>query len=351
MKKEILIKFLNNQCSEKELDEIIQWINTESMNKVSIDWVHDVWESCKESDREINIENFNVILNKIQEKTEFENKVNKRSFKYSGFINQLYRAAAIILIPLLALSLYTLSQKKQQLATYANFVPDSLEVITPYGSKTKVQLSDGTEVYLNYGSSLKYPRIFSGKTREVILSGEGYFNVATNHKIPFVVNVGGFKVNAVGTSFNVSANPDNNIIETTLIEGKVVLKFAQENGSDETIGIMEPGQHLKYNIETGAVSSTKGNVEKFVAWKEGKLIFEDTPITQVAEKLGSMFNVDIEISDNAKDYNYTVTFIDEPLFQILDLMTIATPIKYTAFPREKLPDGSYSKQKIIIDKN
>ena len=63
-----------------------------------------------------------------------------------------------------------------------------------------------------------------------------------------------------------------------------------------------------------------------------------------------MFNVDIEVSDDIKDYIYTVTFVDEPLFQILDLMTIATPVTYDALPRKKLPDGTFSKQKIIIQK-
>lgn len=354
MKKDILIKFLNNKCSEEELKEIIQWINTESLNRESIDWGFKVWNSYKESDMEKNIENFNIILDKIQEKTESENKANKYidkiSFKYSKFIYQIYRAAAIILIPVIALLLYTLFQKKQQLVTYTSLVPDSLEVCTPYGSRTTVQLSDGSSVHLNYGSSLKYPIFFSGNTREVILTGEGYFDVITNLEKPFIVNINSIQVKATGTSFNVSAYHDEDIIEATLVEGKVILEHLSGTKEKKIIGSMNPGQHLKYNIKTGTMSSTKGSIEKFIAWKEGKLIFEDTPITQVAEKLSSMFNVDIEVSDNVNDYIYTVTFIDEPLFQILDLMTIATPVKYTAFPREKLPDGSYSKQKIIIEK-
>ncbi len=80
------------------------------------------------------------------------------------------------------------------------------------------------------------------------------------------------------------------------------------------------------------------------------LVFEDTPIEEIADKLGLMFNVEIIVADNAKDFTYSVTFIDEPLYQILDLMTIATPVKYKICTRKKLSDGTYSKQVIKIER-
>ena len=88
--------------------------------------------------------------------------------------------------------------------------------------------------------------------------------------------------------------------------------------------------------------------DKYIAWKDGKLVFENEDLTQVAARLNRLFNVDIIIDDNVKEYTYTVTFVDEPLFQILHLMTVAAPVNYKALPRKKLPDGTYSKQKIII---
>ncbi len=108
---------------------------------------------------------------------------------------------------------------------------------------------------------------------------------------------------------------------------------------------MEPGQHVNYNLKTGMVSCTKGNVEKYIAWKEGKMVFEDTPITQVAERLSRMFNVDIEVADDVKDYIYTVTFVDEPLFQILDLMTIATPVAIKRFPGKNYLTAHFQSKK------
>jgi len=157
-------------------------------------------------------------------------------------------------------------------------------------------------------------------------------------------------VKALGTAFNVLAYPGEEVVATTLVSGKVLLEQTGSNGKTTAIGGMKPGQHVNYHVKTGAVSSSMGSTEKYIAWKDGKLVFEDASISQVTERLSRMFNVDIEVADDIKDYIYTVTFIDEPLFQILDLMTIATPVSYKALPRKKLPDGTFSKQKIIISK-
>lgn len=260
------------------------------------------------------------------------------------------RAAAILLLPVLAVLFYTLTENISIKSQYTSAAADSLEIIAPVGSRSVVQLSDGSQVHLNYGSKIKYPLFFSGETRDVVLEGEGFFEVAHNPEKPFIVKVGDIHVKALGTEFNVLAYPEDNVIQTTLVNGKVVLEQSVADGESKLIGSMVPGQHVKYNWETETISSSKGSVERYIAWKDGKLIFEDTPISEVADKLSRMFNVDIEVDKEIEDYIYTVTFNNEPLFQILDLMTIATPVKYTSLPRKKLSDGTYSKQKIIITK-
>lgn len=354
MKKEIIERFLNNQCTKEELDEVIRWVNTNALDEESVKQAFDDWKSFHENEKIVDNEKFDLLYKKIQQRIDRESISYKQFIKESSatsvFITWLTRAAAILLIPLLGFLFYTLSEKKKVSEKYASLTTDTLEIVAPIGSRTKVQLPDGTIVHLNYGSSLRYPQIFSGKTRDVILSGEGYFDVVSNPEKPFIVNTCKLKVVALGTSFNVFAYPGEKVIETTLVKGKVVLEKSMDGRNDKTIGIMKPGQHLNYNTKTGAIAVSEGNIEKYIGWKEGKLIFEDTPITEVAEKLSRMFNVNIEVSDDVKDYIYTVTLVDEPLYQILDLMVIATPVKYKAFPRKKLPDGSYSKQKIIITK-
>lgn len=345
MKKDTIIKFLNNRCTDDELEEVIQWAKTKALDKESESWGFDDWESYQTEYHLGDDEKYSLLFDKIQRKIG-----EKRSSGLTLFTTWLTRAAAILLIPILSLLLYTLSEKRVESSIYANHAVDSLEIIAPVGSRTVVQLSDGSLVHLNYGSKIKYPHIFSGDSREVKLTGEGYFDVTHNPDKPFIVKTEKLNVKALGTAFNVLAYPNDNVIETTLVNGKVILEQKEANGKIKSIGAMVPGQHLSYNIKSGAIYSTKGSIEEYIAWKDGRLVFENASIYQIAERLERMFNVEIEVSDDIKDYLYTVTFIDEPLFQILDLMTIATPVSYRVLPREKLPDGTFSKQKVTIKK-
>jgi transmembrane sensor len=353
MTRDILIKFINNRCTEAELDEVVRWAESEASNDDYRKLGFENWNSYQVNEDAWHDEKFSNLFEKIQQKIDqnsrqAENRTTSAK-NASLLITWLTRAAAILLLPVLAFLFYTLSEKDMITGQYTQMVVDSLEIVAPIGSRTVVHLSDGSEVHLNYGSRLKYPQIFTGDSREVKLTGEGYFDVAHNPEKPFTVNTGGLKIKALGTSFNVNAYPEDNV-ETTLVNGKVVIEKSKENGIAKTIGAMVPGQHVSYNTKTGAVTSSIGSVEKYIAWKAGKMVFEDAPINYVAERLSRMFNVEIEIKENAMDFLYTVTFVDEPLYQILDLMAIATPVKYQIMQRKRLPDGTYSKQKIFIEK-
>jgi ferric-dicitrate binding protein FerR (iron transport regulator) len=354
MTKELLKKFLNDSCTDDELKEVISWVGTDAFNDESKNWGIQNWESNRVDENLGDSEKFNSLLDKIHHKINIENHKQtiqkSKSSSIKLFTTWITRAAAILLLPVIGLHFYTVSENASEAAKYASLAVDSLEIIAPIGSRTVVQLTDGSEVHLNYGSKLKYPQIFSGDTREVVLSGEGYFNVAHNPEKPFIVKTGKLDIKALGTAFNVFAYADVDIIKTTLVEGKVVLEHPGKNCKEKTIGGMVPGQHVAYNTNTGAIFSSEGDIEKYIAWKDGKLVFANESLDQVADRLSRMFNVDIKIEDDIKDFTYTVTIVDEPLFQILDLISMATPVSYRALPRNKLPDGTFSKQKIIIEK-
>lgn len=349
MKKELLIKYLNNQCSEPELNEVLNWFKTEALsnegNKLSLE----IWHTLPESNTLNEDEDFIAIFEKIQERIDNNKSEEKKGKLIPLIFNWTVRVAAILLLPALTFLFYIVSENNIKSERYANLASDTLEVAAPLGSKTTVMLSDGSEVQLNHGSKIKYPHFFSGNSRDVILSGEGFFKIAHNPQKPFIVKAKSVNVKAVGTIFNVSAYPGNDIIETTLVSGKVILEQVKKDGQIRNIGSMKPGLHVSYDMQSGSVKSNEGSIEEYIAWTEGKLIFNDTPIVDVIGKLGVKFNVDFEVKDNIKNYRYTVTFSDDPLFQILDLMAIATPITYKILPREKLPDGTYSKQKIILE--
>jgi ferric-dicitrate binding protein FerR (iron transport regulator) len=352
MTKELLIKFLNNRCTSEELGEVIEWVNSKALREKEMNFSFDDWNSYAEESKFEHSEKFDALLDKIHHKINIENSQNKsvagKKATMSLFAFWLTRAAAILLLPVLAFLTYTLYTNNIEHEKLMALGEDTIEIVAPIGSRTLVHLSDGSEVHLNYGSKICYPQKFIGDTREVVLVGEGYFKVAHNPEKPFIVKTGKLNIKALGTSFNVNAYPETNEIATTLVNGKVVLEKTTLTGEAIFVGVMKPGQHVSYNTCSEKAVLCKGNIEKYIAWKDGKLMFDNESIALVVDKLSRMFNVDIEVADEVKDYTYTVTFVDEPLFQILDLMTVATRVTYEILPRNKQPDGTFSKQKIII---
>ena len=258
MIKETIIKFLNNSCTDAELNEVIHWANEEALNEADKKWAFEDWNSYQMDDDFWDEEKFSVLFDKIQNKIDIDyrkHKISKnKSSKFYFFTTWLTRAAAILLMPILAFLFYTISENKSESIKYTNsLVVDSLEITAPIGSRTMVQLSDGSKVYLNYGSKLKYPQNFSGNTREVILLGEGYFDVTHNLEKPFIVHTEKLKIKALGTIFNVQAYPEDGSISTTLVDGKVAIEQYEANGYIKTIGTMAPGQHVTYNVKTEVV--------------------------------------------------------------------------------------------------
>ena len=355
MTKELLEKFLSNGCTPKEVEEVMRWAQKDALSGAGRELAYNDWNSfgAISPDKEVlTNKKFSTLLDKIHHRININrNTVKDRPAKaISLMMTRLTRAAAMLLIPVLLVLFYVLSKGSFNGNNATGSVVDSLEIIAPIGSRTIFRLADGTRVHLNYGSRIKYPRIFKGATRTLSLSGEGYFEVAHNPEKPFIVKTKGLNIIATGTTFNVMAYPDSHNIATTLVEGKVIVEKSDGHGKAGTIGSMLPGQHFDYNTLTGASLSTRGHIQKYIAWKDGLLVFDNAGIGEVAVRLGRMFHATIEVSADIKDYTYTVTLEDEPLSQILYLMTQTTPVSYKIFPRKKLPDGTYSKQKIILEK-
>ncbi|MCG6189573.1 FecR family protein [Maribellus maritimus] len=352
MNKDILIKYLKNSCTDEEFEKLVVWVQEEAQNSEGKSWGIEHWESFEPDLSKEDKKKYSALLDKIHHQINLEHRDRKpvKMIFSSNITKWLSRAAAILFIPLLGVVFYLLSNGNFKTTEFADLAVDSLEVIAPIGSRTVVQLSDGTEVNLNYGSKIKYPRNFNGERREIVLSGEAFFDVAHNKEKPFVVKTGQLQVKVLGTEFNINAYPDDDFISTTLVKGKVAVEKVVGREQVEQIKLMKPGENMTYNKNSETVTSHEGSIDKYIAWKDGKLIFDDEPITKVAEKLGRMFNVEIEVANDVKDLSYTVTFFNDPLYLILDLMTETTPIKYEVLPRKRQADGTFSKQKIRIER-
>lgn len=348
MKRELLQKYLNNNCTPQEQAEVINWLKKEAASGKGKELMYADWQSIVPETSSHQEKKLEMLLDKIHHQINVTPQPVYRKNIFATSLTWITRVAAILLIPVMVYLFYT-RLPLQGNSLFAEV--DTLEFTAPSGSRAFIQLSDGTEIHLDYGSSIKYPKTFRGKTREVTLSGEGFFNVSHNPKTPFIVKTEQIDIKVLGTKFNVVAYPEKETTTTTLVEGKVVLQQTNKQGVISTLKSMTPGEHVAYNKETGTLSSEIGDVRKYVAWKDGILVFDNTSIANITERLGRMYNVEFEIANDVKDYTYTVTFIDEQLIQILDYMTMATPIKYKIIPRQQLPDGTLSKQKIIVERN
>jgi ferric-dicitrate binding protein FerR (iron transport regulator) len=212
------------------------------------------------------------------------------------------------------------------------------------------ELPDGSSVWLNDGSKLKYPASFSGKQREVHLEGEAFFNISKNEKIPFIVNSSTAAIRVTGTSFNVRAYPGDPVFEATLNSGIIELNIPRGTTDVQQIA-MKPGEQVSVNLKTGQIDKKYVNAEEFNAWINGKLLFRDTPLDEVVLRLERWYNADIRLSSpELQNILITATFQEEKLTQALELLSYATPIKYSVSPRKRKEDGTYTKQLITISK-
>ncbi len=346
MTKDLFIKYLQGNCTEEEFEQILSWIREGSQSISGNRIVQEIWEEFEPKAGPLERIKYNRILDKIHHQINISQnssriKIQKAS-SASRLLTIITRAAAILLLPVLSLFLYTYLSDKDYYAANSN----ELEVEAPAGSRIQFNLGDGTKVWLNHGSKLKYPYRFEGVNRKVYLTGEAYFEVAHNAKVPFIVGTNRLDVKATGTAFNVSAYPDDDEVETTLVEGKVIL---YKRKMDSEIKALSPGECLKFDANKNSYSLETENTLKYTAWKDGFLVFKNDNVIDVAKKLRKWYNIDVEITNQKiNEYPFTATFSDETLPQVLELLSLATPVSYQLTQSKKLPDGSFSKQKVLI---
>lgn len=170
------------------------------------------------------------------------------------------------------------------------------QLIIPYGKTSEVLLSDGTKVFLNAGSRLVYPESFTGKTREVFLSGEAFFDVKHDTKHPFICQLEDLRIKVFGTRFNVSAYPNDNVVETVLAEGKVTM-IKNNAGLLEKAIILEPNQLAAFDRISKETSLKTVNTDNYILWTTGVLKFESTDLNRIVQRLERYYNIRIQIND------------------------------------------------------
>jgi ferric-dicitrate binding protein FerR (iron transport regulator) len=197
-------------------------------------------------------------------------------------------------------------------------------ITTPRGGQYQVVLADGTHVWLNAASSIRFPQAFNGPQRLVEVSGEAYFEVAKDKSHPFIVQANGTKVQVYGTHFNVNAYPDNNNVTTTLLEGSVQMS------SNGQATMLIPGEQGVSMTSGGAIRVSKADLQQTMAWKNGYFIFHDLSIVEVMKQVSRWYDVDIEYQDEAVKSNEFGGAISryKSITELLDNMQLTRSIHY-----------------------
>ena len=230
------------------------------------------------------------------------------------------RLAGMILILIAALMVYLQSGEENSVeprVTVKNITKEN-----PRGQKSQISLPDGTVVWLNSESKITYPEKFTPSQRSVKLKGEAFFEVAKEHNRPFVVQMNNLHVVALGTSFNISAFPEDQKVAVSLVSGKVLvkehlpLKGSQKPHFEDVI--LVPGEKLSYDLQDFSLNKSYYDFKSDIVWKDGTIYFENASYQEVKSQLERWFNVKITVrNESGRKWNYSGEFRRESLDRIL----------------------------------
>jgi len=170
---------------------------------------------------------------------------------------------------------------------------------TPRAGQYKLILADGSKVWLNAASSLKYPTTFDSEYRRVVLTGEAYFEIAENKAHPFIVETGDAQIKVLGTHFNIMAYQEEHISEATLLEGSI--QFAR---GDRQI-LLKPGQQVLYRPGSNYEKVIRPDLEDIMAWRNGVFVFDDTDIEEIMRSVKRWYDVDVVFKGAKPDLSFT----------------------------------------------
>jgi transmembrane sensor len=297
----------NDPAPDKKLDE---WLASDPENKRDLDKYEKIWEST--SDIPI-LKTFNAeeawskTDSEIQKRTTRIRQIQKMTFVLSGM------AASFIIF----FSLYF---------TVFSSQPEAIiSMSTTYGSRSEVVLPDGSRVKLNAGSNLNYHFDKVRQTRKVDFKGEAFFEVSKSKK-PFVIETpDGLKVKVLGTKFNLSTYPDDQVVQTSLFEGKVELSHEGSAGLT-----LVPGQMAILDRKSNKLKYREGEISHTTSWMQNKLYMENMSLKDVCKYLERWYDVQITLSDPqlGEKIHYTGVFKEQTVLDVLNALTRLSSISY-----------------------
>ena len=331
---DILIRYINGMLTEEEAAEVKNWRAASLENEKLLEQVYFTAQVASR---------LKVMrtVNPDEALSRFKSRIHKKEKRLAlrQVLGVIQRAAAVLFIPVFLLSAYLFIQQGQGNVR-------TLAVRTNPGVVSAFDLPDGSKVWLNAGSSLKYPTQFNDKQRVVSMQGEAYFEVESDKKHPFIVKTKQLTVEATGTAFNVNAYAPDHVAAVTLVKGKVAVTLDQK----KTISL-SPGEKIDYNLATSLYNVNKTNTYKWCSWKDGILIFRDDPLEYVFKRLGQTYNVEFILKDaELGKYSYKATFEGESLNEILRLLEMSAPIRCKEVSNRNTNNEKFEKQRIEVSR-
>lgn len=250
-------------------------------------WLSDRWTATASDDVPVSFTQLKQKVDRYEKSRQNETgKIRTLVGRFSRYYQQ---AAAVLLLPLILGGIYW--------ATINRSTENRYTASAPMGQKAKVELPDGSLVWLNSGSEISYTSNYNVDTREINLKGEAYFDVAKNKNKPFYVHTQMVDVEVTGTKFNLNAYNDESVTETALVEGHVNLYFKNQNGKKYELN---PGNVVAYSNEKRTITTSVLNPESAIGWKDDRLIFVNDDFYKLARKIERWYNM--EVIYEAKDF-------------------------------------------------
>jgi len=309
----IVTKYLEGSANESEQLQLLNWLrekeNRKAFNKYKLEWKKNMVPGQFPGNGE---ESWNRLNSKLNQESynSWQRTIRKEWF---------YKVAAIFFFVISIGSFaWNFSHQSQDI------LETTTTVIAENGQISKVELPDGSMIWLNSGSTLSYNNHFSIENRNLVLTGEAYFDVSKNENLPFVVDCGGLKVKALGTRFNVNAYDIGKSAQIVLEDGVVELI---DNNTHNSFYRMKPGDLVEIRLKSNSYKAETVNTMRYSSWKDGIVNIYNLSLDEVIKQLEKRYNQQFELTTNVKDLHYTFTIEDETLEDILKLMERITPIK------------------------
>jgi ferric-dicitrate binding protein FerR (iron transport regulator) len=324
MKEELLIKFIKDECSPKEEAEVCDWVSQNPQNLKTFIDLKNLWisQSMPETRAEkADYEDFREVLKKKK------SGIPKKYLWYS------IAASIIILLALnLRYNIFQLNRGEENHEIQDNNAVKTEQnknfLYTEKGVKAKITLPDGSMVWLNSDSRIIYPNSFSAKTREVEFAGEAFFDVVSDSLRPMIIRTNkNFRVEVLGTKFNIKSYDNDNSAQATLYSGS--LRLVTKIGTKEVVSILKPNETFIIAENLARLKENKEDPKKDSAWKEGYLIFEATPLSEVIKVLERWHGTTFIVQDpKYMEGQITANFHSESIIQIMELLKFSLKFNY-----------------------